>query len=148
VSSSKCRPRRVVKEKDNDLKAPAVLVASIFIAAPIPEPLSAAEAPSNVPATLPHPAAQTMLTRQYQEGEIVFYRMAASNRDRFRTTTYRADATGTVKKEASGRFVEEFTWSNFVFDDKPLDLPAAKDFDSCFREVRAILCQYRICGPC
>jgi len=29
-----------------------VLVASIFIAAPIPEPLSAAEAPSNVPATL------------------------------------------------------------------------------------------------
>jgi len=105
-----------------------VLVASIFIAAPIPEPLSAAEAPSNVPATLPHPAAQTMLTRQYQEGEIVFYRMAASNRDRFRTTTYRADATGTVKKEASGRFVEEFTWSNFVFDDKPLDLPAAKDF--------------------
>jgi hypothetical protein len=77
---------------------------------------------------LPHPATQTLLTRNYQEGETVFYRMTASNRDRFRTATYRADATGTVKRDAAGKFVEEFKWSNFVFDGKLLELPAAKDF--------------------
>ena len=95
-----------------------LLAASFFLAASIPEPSSAADAP----------ATQSLLTRHYQEGETVFYRMTASNRDRFRTARYRADATGSVKRDASGRFVEEFQWSNFVFDDKPLELPAAKDF--------------------
>jgi hypothetical protein len=99
-----------------------VLVASFFFAASIPDLSSAAETPSNAPTT------RTLLTRRYQDGEIVFYRMTASNRDRFRTATYRADATATVKKDASGRFVEEFEWSNFVFDGKPFELPAARDF--------------------
>jgi hypothetical protein len=104
-----------------------VLGASFLAVASMPEPV-AAGAPASDAAASPRAAAQTPLSRRYREGEVVFYRMTASNRDRFRTTTYRADATGTVKKGPSGSFVEEFTWSNFVFDDKPVELPAAKDF--------------------
>jgi hypothetical protein len=91
------------------------LVTGSFLAISLPGSSSAADAPS-------------LLTRQYKEGETIFYRMTASNRDRHRTITYRADATAIVKKDAAGRFVEEFQWSNIAFDGKPIDLPAAKDF--------------------
>jgi hypothetical protein len=100
------------------------LATSLFLAALLPGLSSGADAPTSAPAT----AAPSLLTRQYKEGETVFYRMTASNRDRHRTITYRADATATVKKDAAGKFFEEFQWSNIVFNDKPLDLPAAKDF--------------------
>jgi hypothetical protein len=101
-------------------KLEPMLVTGFLLWASIPAASSAADG-----TTAPAPS---QLARHYQEGETVFYRMTASNRDRFKTLTYRADATGIVKKDASGKFVEEFTWSDIVFDDKPVDLPAIRDF--------------------
>ncbi len=48
------------------------------------------------------------LARRYVEGETLRYVMKGSNRGR----RYEAVATGIVKKDADGRFVEEFEWSN------------------------------------
>jgi hypothetical protein len=122
-------PRRArglfnVKEEDPSVThilpiAKVFVAAGVVFAASIPQALQAAEISA---------AAAPLLARHYREGETVFYRMTASNRDRFKTITYRADATGAVKKDAQGKFIEEFTWSNIAFDGKPVDLTAAKEF--------------------
>jgi hypothetical protein len=119
-----------------------LLGANLLFVASMPGPVTA-EAPADDSVASPHATAQAPLSRRYREGEVVFYRMTATNRDRFRTATYRADATGTVKKNASGLFIEEFTWSNFVFDDKPMELPAAKDF----RQILSLSPGYRLSMP-
>jgi hypothetical protein len=80
------------------------------------------------------PAAQTpgnhsLLNRPYQIGEKLVYHMKATNRGRTGTTAYEADASAVVKKDAGGNFVEEYAWSNFVVNDKPVELSAAaRDF--------------------
>jgi hypothetical protein len=65
------------------------------------------------------------VTRRYEEGERLVYRMTATNRNRNGATSYTATAKGVVKREAAGRFVEEFEWSDLVWDGMPFELPPA-----------------------
>jgi hypothetical protein len=51
------------------------------------------------------------LGRNYREGELVRYRMRASNQNGDRTTSYEAQANGIVRRNLAGAFVEEFTWT-------------------------------------
>jgi hypothetical protein len=74
-------------------------------------------------------AAPSILARHYQEGEKLTYHMKATNKDRVTTTAYEVDAVGVVKKDATGRFAEEFAWTNFIVNGKPFSMtPAMKDF--------------------
>src|ERR1700690_1571439 len=75
------------------------------------------------------PAAPSLLARHYQEGEKLTYHMKGSNRGRTGTTMYEADATGVVRKNVAGKFVEEYAWSNLVVNGSPVTLtPAAAAF--------------------
>jgi hypothetical protein len=75
------------------------------------------------------PAAPSILARHYQEGEKLTYHMKGSNRGHTGTTVYEADDTGVVKKNAAGKFVEEYAWSNLVVNGAPVTLsPAAAAF--------------------
>lgn len=75
------------------------------------------------------PAAPSILARHYVEGEKLSYHMKGSNRGHTGTTLYEADATGVVKKNAAGKFVEEYAWSNLVANGAPVTLsPAATAF--------------------
>lgn len=56
------------------------------------------------------------LRRNYREGEVVRYRMRASNQNGDRTTSYEARANGIVKRDLGGAFVEEFTWTGLSFN--------------------------------
>jgi len=69
------------------------------------------------------------LSRRYQEGEVVVYRMKASNQSRLRTIRYEAEAQGKVQKNAMGQYVEEFAWTNYVLNGAPVTLsPEAAAF--------------------
>jgi hypothetical protein len=75
------------------------------------------------------PATTSILARHYVEGEKLSYHMKGSNRGRTGTKVYEADATGVVKKNAAGKFVEEYAWSNLVVNGAPVMLsPAATAF--------------------
>src|SRR5260370_42571156 len=75
------------------------------------------------------PTSPSLLARHYQEGEKLTYHMKGSNRGRAGTTVYEADATGVVKKNAAGKFVEEYAWSNLIVNGAPVTLsPAAAAF--------------------
>jgi hypothetical protein len=81
---------------------------------------SSAQTPSATP---------SILARHYQEGEKLAYHMKGSNRGRTGTTVYEADATGIVKKNAAGKFVEEYAWSSLVVNGAPVALsPPATAF--------------------
>ena len=54
------------------------------------------------------------LTRRYREGEVLVYAMKGSNADDAGTLVYEAKCTGTVERDAAGRFVESFAWSDIV----------------------------------
>jgi hypothetical protein len=55
--------------------------------------------------------------------------MTATNRSRAGTTTYEIQADGIVRKDAAGRYVEEYAWSKLTSNDAPATLDAAaKDF--------------------
>ncbi|MGH9513828.1 MAG: hypothetical protein ACRD2U_17005 [Terriglobales bacterium] len=70
-----------------------------------------------------------LLSRQYKEGEKLSYHMKGTNQDRQGTLRYEVQADGVVKKNAAGRFIEEFSWSNLVVNDKPTPLsPASASF--------------------
>ena len=66
----------------------------------------------------------TPLARRYREGDVLAYHMKATNQGRKGTIRYEADAKGTVKKNTTG-FVEEYTWSNLVFNGQAITLPAS-----------------------
>jgi hypothetical protein len=75
------------------------------------------------------PAAPSLLARHYREGEKLSYHMKGSNRGHTGTTVYEADATGVAKKNAAGKFFEEYAWSNLVVNGAPVALsPAATGF--------------------
>src|SRR5882672_9146856 len=59
-------------------------------------------------------ADHNLLTRHYQEGEKLSYHMKGTNRDHSGTRVYEAQATGVVKKNAGGKFIEEYAWSNLI----------------------------------
>jgi len=89
----------------------AVLFASTLAAALVS---AQAPAPSGNP-----------LTRHYREGETLTYHMTAINED----WHYTADASGTVKKTASGSTIEEFRWTAMTSNGQPYTLtPAMVDF--------------------
>ncbi len=70
-----------------------------------------------------------VLVRRYAVGEPVVYRMEGLNRSPQRTFRYSAVATGVVKVDDSGGFVEEFAWSKFQLNGNDFTLtPASEDF--------------------
>jgi hypothetical protein len=96
-----------------------VSLAAVFCAMPA---LLAAQAPA-APAASPTPAKP--LHRQYQEGESLVYKMTGVNEN----WHYTVRAQGTVKKNASGAFFEEYRWTDMTSDGKPYTMsPAMADF--------------------
>ncbi len=70
-------------------------------------------------------AAGNPLVRRYAEGETLRYLMTGQNRGRH----YDVVASGVVKKDANGRFLEEYAWSDLVVDGAGVQLsPAAASF--------------------
>lgn len=91
--------------------------------------LSSAQATTDPVAERATAADHNLLSRHYQEGEKLTYTMKGMNRGHSRTIVYEAVATGVVKKNSAGKFVEEFTWSNLVVNNAPVTLsPAATNF--------------------
>lgn len=81
------------------------------------------------PAQSPTPNA-SILTRRYQDGERLHYLMKGSNNDR----PFEVRITGVVKRDADGRFVEEFAWSELAWGGKAQPLTdASRDFRQTIR---------------
>jgi hypothetical protein len=72
-----------------------------------------------------------LLTRRYQEGEKLAYRMKGTNQQ----WQYEIQADGVVKKDAAGSFFEEYAWSNLLSNHQPFALP---DSSSEFRQVLSL----------
>jgi hypothetical protein len=82
--------------------------------------------------------------RQYHEGEKISYHMKGTNRDRAQTIVYEVQADGIAKKDADGRFVEEFTWSRLVANGAAVTLdPAAANF----RQILSLEPHYPLSVP-
>lgn len=64
------------------------------------------------------PASQSPLRRHYTEGQKLAYHMQGVNE----SWHYEIDAEGVVKKDASGRFFEEYRWTDMVSDGHPVSL--------------------------
>jgi hypothetical protein len=62
-----------------------------------------------------------LLARKYRDGERLVYLMKGNN-DGVR---YEVQASGVVKRDAQGRFIEEYAWSNLVRNGVPVTLPAS-----------------------
>ena len=78
-------------------------------------PLSAAQEPGTGP----------LLVRRYQEGDRFCYLMTARTND----GAYEVKLAATVSRDAAGRFVEEYAWSDLVVDGIPRQLtPASREF--------------------
>jgi len=77
------------------------------------------------------PPSSNLLTRRYQEGEKLAYRMKGTNQQ----WQYEIQVDGVVKKDAAGSFFEEYAWSNLVSNHQPVALPAAS---AEFRQVLSL----------
>jgi hypothetical protein len=64
------------------------------------------------------------LARHYTEGEKLTYHMKGNND----SWTYEVQATGVVKRDANGRFVEEYAWSDFKSNASMSLSPASLSF--------------------
>ncbi|MCI0632222.1 MAG: hypothetical protein L0Y44_16385 [Phycisphaerales bacterium] len=62
------------------------------------------------------------MARQYAEGETTRYIMTGSNQGREHTFNYTAHAEGIVKRDANGRFIEEFRWTELSFGGQKIPL--------------------------
>jgi hypothetical protein len=67
------------------------------------------------------PAPGGILSRHYDEGEKLIYHMTGSNQQ----WHYKIDANGVVKKDADGKFYEEYAWSEMISDGAAYSLPEA-----------------------
>jgi hypothetical protein len=67
--------------------------------------------------------AQNPLHRQYHDGETLIYNMTGLNE----SWHYSIQAQGTVKKDASGAYFEEYRWTNLVSDGQPTPLSPGSD---------------------
>jgi hypothetical protein len=65
-----------------------------------------------------------ILSRHYEQGEKLTYHMTGSNQE----WHYAIDANGTAKRDASGRFYEEYAWSGMISDGAAYSLPEANQF--------------------
>ena len=69
--------------------------------------------------------AEPLLVRRHQEGDWFSYLMAGRNND----SAYEVRLTATVLRDAAGRLVEEYAWSDLVIDGIPRQLtPASREF--------------------
>jgi hypothetical protein len=59
------------------------------------------------------------LMRQYHEGETLIYKMTGLNE----SWHYSIKAEGAVKKDADGRYFEEYRWTDMISDGQPAALP-------------------------
>ena len=85
-----------------------------------------------------------VLTRHYQEGELLHYRMQGLNQGHQSTIRYNLRADGVVKKNQSGIFVEEFSWSDLLVNNQTVPLsPASQKF----REDLSLSPQYKLSVP-
>jgi hypothetical protein len=75
------------------------------------------------------------LERHYEEGELVAYRMQATNEGHVRNIRYEARVAGVVKKNAAGAFVEELAWSDVSVNGQAVTLDAASEQ---FRETLSL----------
>lgn len=64
------------------------------------------------------------LHRAYREGEKLAYHMKGVNE----SWHYEIDAVGEVKKDAAGRFIEEFQWTHMTSEGQPVTLTTAADY--------------------
>jgi hypothetical protein len=72
-------------------------------------------------------AAETpgLLARRYQDGEKLTYHMKGVNEN----WRYEIQADGVVKRDASGKYFEEYAWSHMISDGTPATLtPATSNF--------------------
>ncbi len=97
----------------------AVTVSVVVAVLCIWAPLSAAQEPGTDP----------LLVRRYREGESFGYLMTARNNN----GAYEVKLTATVSRDAAGRFVEEYAWSDLVIDGVPRQLTLAS------REFRQVV---------
>lgn len=75
--------------------------------------------------TAQEPAPEPLLGRRYQAGDRFSYLMTTRNND----SAYEVRLTATVLRDAAGRFVEEYAWSDLVIDGVPRPLtPASREF--------------------
>lgn len=71
------------------------------------------------------PSPGNPLHRQYRDGEKLAYHMKGVNE----AWHYEIDAEGVVRKDAAGRFSEEYRWTHMTSDGQPASLlPSAADF--------------------
>jgi len=91
-----------------------------------------------------HARPQKLLSRHYVGGTKLSYLMKATNQDRHGTLRYEIQADGVVKKNADGKFVEEFGWSNLVVDGKPKTL---SDGSANFRQSLSLEPGYMLTVP-
>jgi hypothetical protein len=67
------------------------------------------------------PADHALLGRHYHDGETLKYRMKGTN-ERWQ---YEIQAAGVVKKDANGKYTEEYAWSNLMSGGAAMPLSAA-----------------------
>jgi len=67
------------------------------------------------------PVPGCILSRHYEEGEKLTYHITGSNQE----WHYAIDANGLVKKDASGKFYEEYEWTGMISDNTAYSLPEA-----------------------
>ena len=103
------------------MKTKIVLYVCLALLARVPLPVVSVSAGTEREPT------QGPLSRRYQDGERLAYRMLATNRDRSGTTTYSAKASAVVKRDDTGRFFEEFQWSELVWNGTSFELPATNE---------------------
>src|SRR2546426_12490992 len=60
-----------------------------------------------------------LLTRRYQEGDKLTYRMKGANE----AWRYEIQAAGVVKKDPGGRYIEGYAWSNLISNGAAFTLP-------------------------
>jgi len=88
--------------------------------------------------------AGTLVGRKYREGEKISYQLKASTQGHHGTTRIEAKADGVVKRDESGRFVEEFGWSDLVVDGGGVKLTPG---NSSFRQRLSLERDYPLAMP-
>ena len=88
--------------------------------------------------------ADVKLTRVYVPGELIAYKMLGVNESPQRTRRYEAHASGVVRRDDSGKFIEELGWSNLHVNDEAVALSAASEQ---FKETLSLDPSYKLSVP-
>src|SRR5437867_4300204 len=90
------------------------------------------------------PADRDLLSRHYQDGEVLAYRMNCSNKGYRGTIQYEARANGVVKKDPAGIFFEQFAWADLSFNNNVIPLSQR---DANFRQSLSLDTGYKMSIP-